>query len=406
MIGGISINSIDSYMQTRAEIDLDMITHNSSIVRSCLDEKCKVMAVVKADAYGHGAPMVAKRLEENDTDMFAVSMLDEAIQLRTHGIKRPILIFGPTFENEFSSLIEYDLTQAVYSFDYAKKLSDFAASRKTQIPIHLKIDTGMSRVGWYCQTIQRLSETVSEIEKVAFLPGIIPEGIYTHFAMSEDCSSEFTALQFDRFQKLLCALAQRQIHFSLRHCLNSGGIINYPEMQLDMVRVGILLYGSRPEGTLRRKLDVRPVMHLKTSLVQIKTIEQGHSVSYGRKYIADSEVRVGTIPIGYADGLSRKLSNRGKVLVGGALAPMIGRICMDQTMIDLTGLPAVKERDTVTLFGCDENCSFPVEIMAHQLGTITYEVLCAVGKRVPRIYFSGGKRISSPQDIHPLLNYS
>ena len=389
--------------RTWADINLDAIDHNFRAIRNALKPGVKMCCVVKADAYGHGAPMVAREYQRLGADWFAVSNLEEAIQLRRCAITRPILILGYTPPQNAEELSELNISQTVLSLDYARQLSRYAQEANVTVNIHLKVDTGMSRIGFLYQNPERDGASLDEMETAARLPGLAPEGIFTHFAVSDDGDpgENFTLAQYDCFRKAVEAMEARDLHFAVRHCANSGAVLDYPELQLDMVRPGIILYGMEPSESIRHPLDLQPAMELKTVISQKKEIPAGATVSYGRTFTASQGTVVATVPIGYADGYPRHFSGKAQMLVRGKRAPIIGRVCMDQLMLDVTEIPGVEEGDVVTVFGRDGEAFLPVDELAALNDTIHYEMVCLVGKRVPRIYLKHGKQIGELNYICP-----
>ena len=389
--------------RTWADINMDAIDHNFRAIRNALKPGVKMCCVVKADAYGHGAPMVAREYQRLGADWFAVSNLEEAIQLRRCAITRPILILGYTPPQNAEELSELNISQTVLSLDYARQLSRYAQEANVTVNIHLKVDTGMSRIGFLYQNPERDGASLDEMETAARLPGLAPEGIFTHFAVSDDGDQgeNFTLAQYDWFRKAVEAMEARGLHFAVRHCANSGAVLDYPELQLDMVRPGIILYGMEPSESIRHPLDLQPAMELKTVISQKKKIPAGATVSYGRTFTASQGTVVATVPIGYADGYPRHFSGKAQMLVRGKRAPIIGRVCMDQLMLDVTEIPGVEEGDVVTVFGRDGEAFLPVDELAALNDTIHYEMVCLVGKRVPRIYWKHGKQIGELNYICP-----
>ena len=370
--------------RTWAEIDLDALAHNYTILRRRAGTA--FLGVVKADAYGHGALRTAHALRELGAEYLAVSSLDEARELRREGIDGPLLILGHTPPSMTGQLLRYGITQTVSAEAKALEYSAEAARHGGVLKVHIKVDTGMSRLGFLVRG-DHFDGGVEAICRSCALPGIDAEGIFTHFSVADEPDEDhqaYTREQFEIFSRVLTALADRGRTFRLRHCANSGAVANYPEMALDMVRPGISLYGV---GAGAELLDLRPVMSLKSTISTIKIFDPGTDVSYGRTYRTEGKVRMGVLPIGYADGLFRGLSNRCGVMTNGGLAPIRGRVCMDMTMIDLTGLPEVKVGDEVEIFGRRQ----PVDRLAAVLDTIPYELTCAVSKRVPRVFLSGGQ---------------
>lgn len=366
--------------RTWAEIDLSRLEHNYHALRSLLPHGCRFLGVVKADAYGHGAVQVAQRLESLGAEYLAVACLEEAIQLRKAGITAPVLILGVTPAEFADSLLDFGLTQTVESLETASALSKAAASRGETLKIHVKADTGMSRLGFLCDE-EQLETSAEEITRVCALPGLHAEGIFTHFA-DADSNEAYTMLQLTRFLNLLDRLRERGLTFEIRHCAASAAVLKYPCTHLDMVRPGIALYGHYPAPDMEYTCPLEPVMSLKTRVVSVRQLPAGTKVSYGCTHELTRDSRLAVLPVGYADGFSRLYSDRLEVEIRGKKAPLMGRVCMDLCMIDVTDIPGVSPGDTVTLYG-DET---PVESGAELAGTISYELLCAVSPRVPRVF--------------------
>jgi len=386
------------FTRTWAEINLDNIAHNVKEIQRVAGKRTEIMAVVKADAYGHGVLETVNTLVESGCSRLAVSMLDEAIQLRQIGIDIPILVLSHTDPSRVDELIKYNITQTVYSHDIAKALSDEAVRQGTKAKVHIKIDTGMSRVGF--PPGYSAVKAVSEIQK---LPGIIVEGIFTHFAVADEtdeASKEFTLQQAELFNSIISELNRIGILIPIRHVANSAAIIQYPEFAMEMVRPGIILYGIYPSKQVDRSiLDLKPAMTLKTTISMVKWVEENTSVSYGRKFITKRKSKIATIPVGYADGYSRLLTGKGRVLVNGQFAPVVGSICMDQCMIDVTNIEGdINNGDEVVLLGKQGSLEITAEELADHIGTIPYEIVCIIGKRVPRVYFKNGEIVN-------VLNY-
>ena len=372
--------------RTWAEIDLDALAHNYRVAREKIGAGVKYLGVVKADAYGHGAVQVSKRLERLGCDYLAVSSLDEARELRRGGIAMPILILGHTPPEMTHQLIEHRLTQTVSALAKAEEYSRAAQTAGGTLKVHIKVDTGMSRLGFLVRG-EHFAGGVEAIANACNLPALDPEGIYTHFSTSDsdDPGDRAYAMeQFRLFTATLDALAQRGRRFPLRHCANSGALARYPETYLDMVRPGIALYGL---GCDAHTLGLRPVMSLYSCVSTIKVFDAGTPISYGRTYATPDRRRVGVLPIGYADGLFRGLSNRMAFVTPHGSAPILGRICMDMTMVDLSELPDVHVGDALEAFGVHQSA----DALADILGTIPYELVCAVSKRVPRLYVEHGR---------------
>lgn len=382
--------------RTWAEVDLDALAHNYERIRRHVGEKTKLLGVIKADAYGHGAVPVAKELEALGASYLAVSNIDECEEVRRGGVTLPVLMLGFTPADQAERILELDMTQAVQSLDIAKAFSAAAVKCGKKMKVHIKLDTGMGRLGFLCDE-EHFDESLQDILAALELPGLDVEGVFTHFCVADEEGEEnvaFTRTQHERFLRIIDAAEARSgFHFRLRHCCNAGGIVCYPEWADDMVRCGIILYGS---GSLAEKMGMEPVMSLKTRVATVRDLAPGTSVSYGRTYFTERESRIAVLPIGYADGLHRTLSNRMEVLTPYGRAKQVGRICMDMCMIDVTDLPEVKSGDEVEIFGKNVLCAED----AAACGTIPYELLCAVSKRVPRHYFLHGKRVDT--DLTPL----
>ena len=372
----------DLQKRTWAEISLDNIRHNYRSIRAHLPQGCKFLGVVKADAYGHGAVPVSKLLEQEGADYLAVSCLDEALELRENGITMPILILGHTPARYTDLLLDNNITQTVSCLAKALEYSERAQFHGGELKIHIKLDTGMSRLGFLCSGTQ-FEEGVENVIASCRLPGLVHEGIYTHFAVSDEMGEEnedYTRSQFKLFMDMIEAIKLRGgIEFQIRHCANTGAVVNYPEMTLDMVRPGLLLYGY---GDDAGRLDLRPCMRLVTTVSTIKFYEAGTSVSYGRHYRTEERTRMGVLAIGYADGLFRCLSDKCSFEANGGKAPQRGRICMDMCMVDISHLPDVDVGSEVEIFGQRND----IRVLSEAAGTIPYEFLCSVSKRVPRVY--------------------
>lgn len=389
--------------RTWAQIDLDALEYNYRQIRSALRPDCKLMCVVKADAYGHGAERLAQEYERLGANWFAVSNLEEGMQLRHAGICSPILILGYTPAERAGQLYEHGIAQAILSEEYARQLSEQAVRQGVTVTVHIKLDTGMSRIGLMCQSDAQSDEAVAAVRRICALPHLQPQGIFTHFAVSDEAAAgrDQTFWQYRCFNRTVELLRQRNIHFELRHCCNSGGILDYPDMNLDMVRAGIILYGLSPSEKVEHPLPLKPVMQLKSVVSLLKEVESGTAVSYGRTYFSQGHSRIATVPIGYADGYARSLSGKAEMLVRGHRAPIIGRICMDQLMLDVSQIKDIQQGDTVTVFGRDGEAFLSVDEIARLTDTINYEVVCLVSKRVPRIYLRGGRIVGEQNVICP-----
>ncbi len=373
--------------RTWAEISLDNLTHNFETIRRQVGPKAKLLGVVKADAYGHGAVRVAKHLERLGAGYLAVSNLDECEELRVNGITLPILMLGFTPADQAGRILKNDMTQAVPNLAIAEAYSSAAVHAGGTMKVHIKLDTGMGRLGFQCDDAH-FDASLCDILKILTLPGLDVEGVFTHFCVSDEAADEcveFTKVQHDRFLRMIDAVeTQGNFRFRLHHCCNAGGIASYPEWAWDMVRCGIILYGT---GDLAERMGMKPVMTVKTTVSTIKDFDPDTSISYGRQFFTTRPSRIAVLPIGYADGLFRALSGKLRVLTPYGEAQQVGRICMDMCMIDVTDLPQLKVGDEIEVFGEHQL----IETAAKQCGTISYELLCAVSKRVPRYYYLGGK---------------
>ncbi len=364
---------------TNAVIELDALDHNyKEVVRRA--EGQRILAVVKARAYGHGAADVSRRLLMLGADMLGVALVEEGRELRDAGIDAPILVMGATFPGQAEAIVSLKLTPAIYSLANARALSEAAHKRRTLISVHVKIDTGMGRIGI---APEDAPELIAALQK---LGSISVQGLMTHFADADLRDKEFASLQMDRFEKLLRALEAKNIEVPVRHAANSAAVLDFRRAFFTMVRPGLMLYGYNPLEEGKTGADLRPVLSLVTRIAFIKKVPAGTPISYGRTFTTKRESIIATLPIGYADGYSRGLSNRGEALVRGARVPLVGRVCMDMCMIDVTDVPAVREGDDVVLIGSQGGERITADDIAAKTGTIAYEVLCGISSRVPRIY--------------------
>lgn len=371
--------------RTWAEIQLSSVKHNFQVIRQQVGNDVKICCVIKANAYGHGAVQLARVYEKLGADFFAVSNIEEAMQLRHSNITLPILILGYTDPRCALLLATNDISQCVLSEEYGERLSEQAVKDGCSVKIHIKLDTGMGRIGFPCRKENRLP--ISEINRVCKLQGLVPEGIFTHFASADEgnIGEDFTKHQFVCFLKTIEELSSVGVNFQIKHCANSAAIFEYPEMHLDMVRAGVVLYGLQPSSELRNCGDLKQVITLHSIITHIKTVEKEDSISYGREYVAEELRRVATIPIGYADGLWRSNAKENLAIeIDGQFAPVIGRICMDQCMIDITDLGNVQIGTQITVYGLTPKNS--IDSIAKRNNTINYEIVCALGERVPRVY--------------------
>ncbi|MDP4120226.1 MAG: alanine racemase [Bacillota bacterium] len=395
------MDPLDFLRRLWACVDLDAIRYNYRTIHEKLRSDCQLMCIIKADGYGHGAVELAKVYEELGTDWFGVSNLEEAMQLRNAGIKTKIFILGFTPEEKAFELCSNNISQAVFSLEYAKALSDEAEEQGVKVKAHIKIDTGMSRIGLIFQKSERDLLSIDEAEQICNLPGLEIEGIFTHFAVSDegDDGKDFTKEQLSNFKKAIEILESRGIKIPIHHAANSGAISDYEDTQLNLARAGIILYGLRPSDKVKNSLHLKPAMTLKTVISQIKTIEKETTVSYGRTFKAQKPMKIATVPLGYADGYMRLLSNKASMLVDGKLAHVVGMVCMDQTMLDVTHIEDIQRGDEVIVFGSGDNGEPTADDIAKLMGTINYEVVCLIGKRVPRVYIEHGEIRAIKNDI-------
>lgn len=372
---------MDRAMRMCAQIDTSALKQNIINIKKLIPWGVKVMPVIKADAYGHGAAEVAAVLEPF-ADYFAVAIIEEAEALRKNGVNKPIMMLGYCSPQCYERALKNNITLTVFSYEDAKVLSEKAQEMGKTATVHIAADTGMSRIGFACN-----EESAEIIKNISELTNIDLEGIFTHFAAADEADRSFTNLQAKRFSDLLEILDKKGVNIRIRHASNSAAIMEYPELRFDMVRAGIIVYGLYPSDEVKKeKLFLKPAMQLISKVIYVKDIYEGDTVSYGRTFTAKGTMRVATVPVGYADGYPRLLSNRGRVLINGAYAPIIGRVCMDQFMVDVTDIDNVRVGDTVTLFGKQGGCEISVDEVAKHAETINYEIICTIGKRVPRVY--------------------
>lgn len=376
------------YRRVFAEIDLDAILYNVKQMEQLLKKGAKIMAVIKADGYGHGAVPIGKELEKMEIVWgYAVATAEEAGILRRNGLTKPILVLGAVFPEQFQGLLEQEIRPTIYSLRQAKELEEFLSGAGKRMPIHVKIDTGLSRLGF-----QATQEAAREVSQIAGMGHIIIEGLYTHFAKSDAKDKAMAIDQMEKFQAMQRMLAGQGISIPIAHCSNSAAIIDMPKAHMDIVRAGISMYGMWPSNEVQKgKIDLRPALSLKSCIVFLKELEKGRTISYGATYETPKTQRIATIPVGYGDGYPRSLSNRGYVLIHGQKAPVCGRICMDQFMVDVTHIPEAAEGDTVTLVGTDGTETISMEGIGDLSGRFNYEFACDLGKRIPRIYKKGGE---------------
>jgi len=378
---------LNTIRPTWVEINLDNIFHNVREIRRLIGRSVRFMAVVKADGYGHGALEITETALEAGADWLGVAIFDEALHLRNYGITVPILILGYTPESLAEEVIRNRITQTIYTFDGAEAFSEAAKSLGVEAVVHIKIDTGMGRIGFLPET-----ESIEEIIAISRLPNLKIEGIFTHFATADEGDKSYTWEQIKKFGWFIQELEGKGLHIPVKHVANSAAIIDFPDIYLDMVRAGVILYGLYPSKEVEiSRINLKPAMTFKTRVSHVKKLPPGKSISYGATYTTKRESIIATLPVGYADGYNRLLSNRGEVLINSKRAPIVGRICMDQCMVDITHIPGVSVGDEAILFGMDGKNQLHVDEVAQKLNTINYEVVCMVSKRVPRVYIKNGK---------------
>ncbi len=381
-----------TYSRVYAEINLDAILHNMEQMRRMLKEDTKIMGVIKTDGYGHGAVPIGRELEKLEyTWGYATATVEEAEILRRNGLKKPILVLGATFPEQYEAMADLELRVNVYSIGQAERMEEAAAKMKKKIIVHAKIDTGLSRLGF-----QVTEQAADEIARISKMPHIIMEGIFTHFAKSDARDKTMANQQLESFAKMKQMLEERQVEIPMIHCSNSAAIIDMPEANMNAVRAGISLYGMWPSDEVKKEnINLAPVMSLKSCIVFLKELEKGRVISYGATYETSKKQRIATIPIGYGDGYPRSLSNKGYVLIHGKKAPICGRICMDQFMVDVTDIPEAKEGDIVTLVGKDHGAEITMEEIGDLSGRFNYEFACDLGKRIPRVYVKNGEVVET-----------
>ncbi len=381
----------NDYYRVYAQIDLDAIEYNIDQMQRNMEPDVKMFAVIKTDGYGHGAVPIARLLEDRKQILgYAVATLEEALILRRCGIKKKILILGYTFPEQYEQLVKADVSPVVFRYDMAKAMSDTAGRLNRKVKMHLKLDTGMRRIG-----LQPDEEGFLEAKKILSLPNLHAEGIFTHFAKADEKDKTSACEQLRIYRDFVDRLERAGFSFDIHHCANSAGIIDMKDAHMDAVRAGISLYGLYPSGQVnKRAVPLKPALSLKSRVVHVKTVPSGLAVSYGGTYVTDRTTVIATIPVGYGDGYPRMLSNKGYVLIRGKRAPIIGRVCMDQFMVDVTDIPGVSMGDPVTLIGTDGEASVSVDELGDLCGRFSYEFLCDLGKRIPRIYSRHGEWVA------------
>lgn len=376
------------YRRVHADIDLDAVQFNFEQMYQKISKDTKIMAVVKTDAYGHGAVPLAELLESLEYLWgFATATIDEAIELRQAGIQKPILILGYTFPECYSSVVKYEIRQTVFTYDMAEELSKEAVRQGKKAYIHIKLDTGMGRIGY-----QDEEEAAKDIVRMKALPMLEFEGIFTHFANADMQDQELTRGQISRFREMIRRIEAENVKFVYKHCANSAGIIELSENEFNLVRAGIISYGMWPSDEVRKDVvPLKPILSLKSHVVYVKEVKAGATISYGSTWAAKETCKIATIPVGYGDGYPRSLSNRGYVLIKGYKAPIVGRVCMDQLMVDVSHIPEeIRIGDRVTLIGNDGEESITAEELGALSGRFNYELMCDLGNRIPRIYYKDG----------------
>mgnify|MGYP001622945728 FL=1 len=371
-----------------AEIDLDAIAYNMEQMRNRIGGDARLIAVVKTDGYGHGAVPIAEMLEEFPYVWgYAVACLEEAVELRSHGIKKPVLVLGCIFPDQYEEMIRCEIRPAVYTEEMAEAMSEEALRQQKKAYFHIKIDTGMGRLGFPVS-----SNSADIIERISRLPYVELEGMFTHFAKADEKDKEYTMLQHARFTQMIDQVAKRNIPIRYFDCDNSAGIIDLPDLRHDLARAGISTYGMYPSDEVEKDaVDLRPALSLISHVTYVKDVEPGTPISYGGTFVAPKKMRVATIPVGYGDGYPRSLSNKGSVLIHGKRAKILGRVCMDQFMADVTEIPETKFMDRVTLIGEDGSDRITVDELAELSGRFNYEFVCCLGKRIPRVYRRNGR---------------
>ena len=381
-----------TYSRVYAEVNLDAILYNMEQMRKLLKEDTKIMGVIKTDGYGHGAVPIGRELEQLDyTWGYATATVEEAEILRRNGIEKPILVLGATFPEQYEAMADLGIRVNLYSIRQAEQMEAVAAKMNKKIMVHAKIDTGLSRLGF-----QVTEEAADEIARISRMPHIIVEGIFTHFAKSDAKDKTMANQQMEAFAKMKKMLEERNVEIPMIHCSNSAAIIDMPEANMSVVRAGISLYGMWPSDEVKKEnIDLQPVMSLKSRIVFLKELEKGRTISYGATYETTRKQRIATVPVGYGDGYPRSLSNKGYVLIHGKKAPICGRICMDQFMVDVTDIPEAQEGDLVTLVGKDHGAEITMEEIGDLSGRFNYEFACDLGKRIPRVYIKNGEVVET-----------
>lgn len=382
------------YLRVCAEINLDAAAYNLKNMKNNLEKETRIIAVVKTDGYGHGAVPIARMAEELDYIWgFAVATIEEAVMLRREGVQKPILVLGFVFPDGYEDAVRYDIRLAVFKLSMARQLSEEAVRQGKTAYLHIKVDTGMGRIGFPDD-----GDSADVVKEISLLPQVQIEGLFTHFARADEKDKEAARQQLSRYLDFSRMLEERGIEIPMRHCSNTAGIFDLKEANLDAVRAGISIYGLYPSDEVNKfAVAITPVMSLKSHVAFIKDVEPGTAISYGGTFVAEHRMRIATIPVGYGDGYPRSLSNKGYVLIRGRRAPITGRVCMDQFMVDVTDIPDAREGDMVTLIGSEGGQEITMELLGELSGRFNYELACDIGKRVPRRFWRNGK-VAATQD--------
>ncbi len=370
--------------RTWAEVSTEKLAYNIKSIRSCLRSGTKLLCTVKANGYGHGAVSVAETFLKAGADYLAVATIDEALELRAHRIEAPILILGYVEPSRIAEAITHEVRLPVFSLEYAALVDHEAKKQNKPAYIHIKIDTGMGRIG-YVYTEKTHQEVVEDILKMTKLSSLVLEGIFTHMSCSDEEQNPYNYLQINHFKTCIDELEKQNVFIPIKHICNSSAIVNFPQVHMDMVRAGIACYGLYPAPNIKKKIDLQQAITVKSRITNVKELEAGYGISYGKTYTLPEKQKIATVPIGYADGYTRLLSGKAQMLVQGQYVNVVGKICMDQCMIDVTNVHNINVGDEVTVIG-DESTNISVDHIADLIGTINYEVVCAIGARVPRIY--------------------
>lgn len=374
---------MEQHNRVRAEIDLGAISYNMEQMKNRIGKEARLIAVVKTDGYGHGAVPIAQMFESVPYVWgYAVACLEEGIALRENGIKKPVLVLGCVFPDQYEEMIRREIRPAVYTEEMAEGMSAEAARQGKTVSFHIKVDTGMGRIGFPVS-----DESVDIIERISHLPNVCMEGMFTHFAKADEKDKTYTLMQHEKFLWMKEQMERRGIPIRYFDCDNSAGIIDFPDMKHDLARAGISTYGLYPSDEVHKEaVPLKRALSLISHVTYVKDVEPGTSISYGGTFVADRKMKVATIPVGYGDGYPRSLSNRGEVLIHGRRAKILGRVCMDQFMVDVTDIPETKFMDRVVLVGTDGDDEITVEELSRLSGRFNYEFVCCLGKRIPRVY--------------------